>query len=535
MQLSSKGADMLLMGEIARMNAAKYPNKVAVAYEEKSTLTYAELNDQANRLAHALQRLGVKQGQQVSLLARNRPQHVVSYFACAKVGMLHSPLNYRFTAEELVYVINDAGSSVLLVDVEYADLVRKILPQLPNIRSVIGFGGNHGFDLDYETLIASSASTEPEPERSISGDDVCWVCYTGGTTGMSKGVMLTHNNNFAQIVNLLIADEISHEDVNLVNGALFHVVFTMALPYWYAGCTVVIIDFIPDLCLDMIAKYRVTKTVPVATMLNLLVDIQARSPRDLSSLKHFGMGGAPVSIDTVLAAREAFDIDFVQYFGQTEATVQLTYLSKYDYRRGLTPKASEQDKKRLMSGGRAQHLCEVKIVDDDDNVVPLGTVGEICGRGPQVMKGYWAKEQLSADTLRGGWLHTGDMGYIDEDGYVYIVDRKKDMIVSGGENVYSTEVEKAIYRHDQVLECAVIGIPDKKWGEAVAAFIVRKPNATVTENEVQVFVRELISHYKVPKFVTFVDALPKAPTGKIQKVVLREKHWEGINRRVGGT
>lgn len=526
---------MLLMGEIARMNASKYPNKKAVVYEDKESLTYAQLNDQANRLAHALQSLDVKQGQQVSLLARNRPQHVVSYFACAKIGVLHCPLNYRFTAEELVYVINDAGSSVLLVDIEYADVVRKILPQLPNIRSVIGFGGDHGFDLDYDRLLATMPSTEPTPERQIHGDDVCWVCYTGGTTGMSKGVMLTHNNNFAQITNLLIADEICHEDVNLVNGALFHVVFTMALPYWYAGCTVVIIDFVPDLCLDMIAKNRVTKTVPVATMLNLLVDIQARNPRDLSSLKHFGMGGAPVSIDTVTAAREAFGIDFVQYFGQTEATVQLTYLSRYDYQRGLSPQATDIEKKRLMSGGRAQHLCEIKVVDDEDNQVPNGTVGEICGRGPQVMKGYWAKEQLTAETLKGGWLHTGDMGYLDDDGFVYVVDRKKDMIVSGGENVYSTEVEKAIYRHDQVLECAVIGLPDKKWGEVVAAFIVRKPDATITENDVQIFVRELISHYKVPKIVNFVDALPKAPTGKIQKVVIREKYWAGAGRRVGGT
>jgi len=353
------GVEMLLMGEIARMNAAKYPDKKAVVYEDKATLTYRELNEQANRLAHALQSLGVKQGQQVSLLSRNRPQCVVSYFACAKVGMLYSPLNYRFTAEELVYVINDAGSTVLMVDIEYAEIVRQILPRIPNIKTIIGFGGAHGFDVDYDALLAKMPTGEPTPERPVQGDDVCWVCYTGGTTGMSKGVMLTHNNNFAQIVNLLIADEICHEDVNLVNGALFHVVFTMALPYWYAGCTVVIIDFMPDLCLDMIAKNKVTKTVPVATMLNLLVDIQARNPRDLTSLKHFGLGGAPVSMDTVLMAKKAFGIDFVQYFGQTEATVQLTYLSKYDYRRGLAPDATEQEKKRLMSGGRAQHICDV--------------------------------------------------------------------------------------------------------------------------------------------------------------------------------
>jgi acyl-CoA synthetase (AMP-forming)/AMP-acid ligase II len=526
---------MMLTGEIARLNALKYPDKPAVHYEDKLTLTHAQLNERANRLAHALQGLGVSQGDRVNLLARNRPQHVEALFANAKAGIIHSPLNYRFAPEELVYVINDAGSEVLLCDVEYEETIRKIADRLPKIKAIVGFGDGHGFDLDYEELLAAASPDEPIPERPVEPDDVCWICYTGGTTGMSKGVMLTHTNNFAQIANLVMADAISHEDTYLVTGALFHVVLNMALPYWWAGGTVVIMDFAPELCLDLLEKYRVTKTVPVATMLNLLCDLQDRDPRDLSKLERIGLGGAPIAPDTVRMAAEAFSCDFVQYFGQTEAAQHFTYLSADDYRRGLDADATDQEKHRLLSGGRAQHLCLAKVVDKDDNLLPPGEVGELCGWGPNVMKGYWQKPELTEENLRGGWLHTGDAGYMDADGYVYVVDRTKDMIVSGGENVYSTEVERALYAHADVLEAAVIGIPDDKWGEAVTAFVVPKEGTSPDADAVRAHCRDLIAPYKIPKSVRFVDELPKSATGKIQKAALREEFWTGKGRSVGST
>jgi acyl-CoA synthetase (AMP-forming)/AMP-acid ligase II len=498
-------------------------------------VTFAQLDERSNRLANALTDLGVAQGDRVTLLAKNRPNCVEALFGCAKAGVVYAPLNYRFTAEEIAYVLNDSGCEVLLCDTEYADVVRSLLDQAPQVRAVVGFGVGHGFDFDYEALLAAASPDQPVTDRPVDLDDVCWICYTGGTTGMSKGVMLTHRNNFAQISNLAIADKVDHEDVYLVNGALFHVVLNMALPYWYVGGTVVIMDFTPDGCLDLIERHKVTKTVPVATMLNLLIDLQRRNPRDLSSLELMGCGGAPISPDTVRVAAEAFGCDFVQYFGQTEAAHHFTYLSVEDYQRGLAADATDAEKQRLLSGGRAQHLCLAKVVDEDDNELPVGEVGEICGWGPNVMKGYWNKRELSAETLKGGWLHTGDLGYMDKDGYIYIVDRKKDMIVSGGENVFSTEVEKALYRHEQVLEVAVIGVPDEKWGEAVTAFVVRKDGATVTEDELRDHCRALIAGYKVPKSVHFVESLPKAATGKIQKKVLRDDFWSGHGRRVGAS
>lgn len=526
---------MLLTGEIPRLNAAKYPSKAALHYEDKASLTWAELDDRTNRLANALHGLGVAQGDRVTLLARNRPNCVEALFACAKAGMVYAPLNFRFAPEEIVYVLEDSGTEVLICDVEYADVIRSLRPRVPQVKHIVGFGQGHGFDLDYETLLREASDSVPALERAIDLDDVCWICYTGGTTGMSKGVMLTHRNNFAQIANLIVADKVHHEDVYLVNGALFHVVLNMALPYWYVGAAVVIMDFTAEGCLDLIQHHQVTKTVPVATMLNLLVELQRKSPRDLTSLVLMGCGGAPISPDTVRVASEVFGCDFVQYFGQTEAAHHFTYLSAEDYRRGLAEEANDAERQRLLSGGRAQHLCLAKVVDDDDQALDIGEVGEICGWGPNVMRGYWNKPELTEETLRGGWLHTGDLGYMDADGYVYVVDRKKDMIVTGGENVFSTEVEKALYRHDDVLEVAVIGIPDEQWGEAVTAFVVRKEGATADETALRDHCRPIIAHYKVPKSVIFVDTLPKAATGKIQKAALRDQYWAGQSRRVGAS
>jgi long-chain acyl-CoA synthetase len=527
-------------GDIPRLNAAKYPDAPAVSRENLETRTWAELNDRVNQLARVLQAYGVAKGERVMLLAKNRLECVEAFFACAKIGAIYSPVNWRFVAAEIEYVLGDSGCRVLLVDTEYGTLVRELRDngKTAAVETVIGFGSDHGFDADYDTLLSAQPATEPDvPE--ISDDDVCWTCYTGGTTGMSKGVMLTHRNNFVQCVHLGIADRIVHEDVYLVTGALFHVVLNMALAYWFLGCHVVVMDFAPSRCLDLIEGHRVTKTVPVATMLNLLIQEQRTQPRDLSSLVLCGTGGAPINPEVVRRASAEWNCDFVQYFGQTEAAHHFTYLSAEDYRHGLAPDASQKERQRLKSGGRAQHCDLMKVVDGQDNELGVGQVGEICCSGPNVMAGYWNKPELSAETLLGGWLHTGDIGYLDEDGYVYVVDRKKDMIVSGGENVYSSEVEAALYRSEDVLECAVVGVPDERWGEAVHAFVVRPTPAAGSDEEartrISAVAREFLAAYKVPKRVEFVEQLPKSATGKIQKVVLRNQFWADAERRVGAS
>lgn len=530
---------MIRTGDIPRLNAAKYPTAPAVSREDIQTRTWAQLNDRVNQLARVLQHHGVRKGDRVMLLSRNRLECVEAFFACAKIGAIYSPINWRFVAAEIEYVLADSGCRVLLVDTEYAALVQVLQDQgrAGDVEAVVGFGDGHGLQADYDTLLAGQSTAEPESVESIGDDDVCWVCYTGGTTGMSKGVMLTHQNNFVQCVHLGIADRIDDDDVYLVTGALFHIVLNMALAYWFMGCHVVIMDFTPARCLDLIEHHKVTKTVPVATMLNLLIHEQREQPRDLSSLVLCGTGGAPIKPDVVRRASQDWGCDFVQYFGQTEAAHHFSYLAATDYRRGFAPEATEKDRQRLCSAGRVQHCNLVKVVDDSGRELPVGRVGEICAYGPNIMAGYWNKPELSAKTLRGGWLHTGDLGYLDEDGYIYVVDRKKDMIVSGGENVYSSEVEAVLYRSEDVLECAVVGVPDERWGEAVHAFVVRSSTCVGDEEEVRsrvvAIARELLAAYKVPKRIEFVEALPKAATGKIQKAKLRDAFWANADRRVG--
>lgn len=531
---------MIRTGDIPALNAAKYPGQLAVSREDAESRTWRELNDRVNQLARVLLDHGAAKGDKVMLLARNRIECVEAFFACAKIGVVYSPINWRFAPAEIEYVLGDSGCAILLCDTQYAETIRAMRQEgrTAGVTTVIGFGPGHGFEHDYETLLAAQQTEEP-PATEIADDDVCWICYTGGTTGMSKGVMLTHRNNFVQCVHLGIADQARHEDVYLVTGALFHVVLNMALAYWFLGCHVVIMDFTPALCLDLIERHGVTKTVPVATMLNLLMEAQRAQPRDLSSLVLCGTGGAPINPEVVRRASAEWQCDFVQYFGQTEAAHHFTYLSAEDYHQGLSPGATEAEQRRLASGGRAQHCDVMRIVDEQDNALPPGAVGEICARGPNVMAGYWNKPELTAQTLRGGWLHTGDLGYLDEDGYVYVVDRKKDMIVSGGENVYSSEVEAVFYRMADVLECAVIGVPDDQWGEAVQVFVVKARDAAGGDDEIRdrllSTAREYLAAYKVPKSVSFVDALPKSATGKIQKAVLRDPYWGDRERRVGAS
>jgi acyl-CoA synthetase (AMP-forming)/AMP-acid ligase II len=525
----------MLTGDIVRLNAEKYPDKLAVSREGRDSRTWAELNANVNRLAHALAGLDVGQGDRVSLLSKNRIECYEAFFACAKLGAIYAPINYRFAPAEIEFVLGDNAARVVICDAEYAEILSSLAAgSLPHVEHIIGFGDDHGFDLDFRALIAEQPDTEPA-DPGIAEDDVCWICYTGGTTGRSKGVMLTHRNNFIQCVHLGIADRIEHEDVYLVTGALFHVVLNIGLGYLFVGASVVVMDFAPAKCLDLIQELRVTKTLPVATMLNLLMQEQRARPRDLSTLQLCGTGGAPVNAEVVRRASTEWDCDFVQYFGQTEAAHHFTYLSATDYRLGLAPDATPVQRKRLESGGRVQHCDRMCVMDDDDRILEPGEVGEICAQGPNIMKGYWGQEELSAETLRGGWLHSGDVGYIDEDGYVYVVDRKKDMIVSGGENVYCSEVEAVLYLSEDVVECAVIGVPDPTWGECVHAFVVKTEDAPADDElseGLRAFARERLAAYKVPKNIDIIDELPKAPTGKIQKTALREAFWGDKGRRV---
>jgi len=524
----------MLTGDIVRYNAMKYPDKLGLM-DLHSRYTWKEFNQRTNQLAHALQRRGVKKGDLVTLLSKNLTECYLAFFACAKIGAVYAPINYRFAPVEIVSNIQDASPKVLLVHALYAETVRGIADQFPDGVQLIGFGEEHGFADDLNTVLQLESTDEPVPDQPIHEDDLCWICYTGGTTGSPKGVMLSHRNNFTQIHNLHVADRARHEDIYMVTGALFHIFVNIGLGYIYLGCSTLIIDFKPDLALEMVEKENITAMILSASMLQMVIDEQRNRPRKVSSLRLIGTGAAPVSAEGIRQAKSLLNnCHFVQYFGQTEAAHHFTYLSIDDYERGCHPNATEKERKRLESGGRVQHACLMKIVDPDtDEELPRGQVGEICASGDNVMMGYWNKDEQTAIALRNNWLHTGDMGYMDEDGYVYIVDRLKDMIVSGGENVFSQEVERVIHIHPAVSQVAVIGVPDAFWGEAVKALIILQEGKTAGEQEIIEFCRPYLAGYKVPKSVEFLASFPTTPTGKVLKRELKAKYWGDRKRLVG--
>jgi len=519
------------IGVVVSRNAKRYPNKIGIVDASvNKRITWREFNERVNCLSNALLDLGLKKGDRLTIYSRNCLEYFEFYYACAKTGVIGQPLNWRFIPDEIAYTINNAEPKAVIVQDQFVDVIKAIRPKLSSIRYFIGLGKGHDLEYDYDTLTKEHSPEEPRPSEEIHDDDIYFLCYTGGTTGISKGVMQTHKNVFTNTVNMTVAEGIKETDVYLILGALFHTAVNLSQAYIFHGCTNVLLDFEPQKTLAVIQKERVTSFLAIATMLNYLLDVPNFREYDLSSVKRIGYGGGPMSPETLKRAMEAFKADFIQYMGQTEATIVTTWLSPEDHKAGL------KNEKLLLSCGKEAICTEVRIVDDQDDDVPKDgkTVGEMVYRGDNVMKGYWKMPELTAETLRNGWLHSGDMATWDEDGYMYVVDRKKDMIVSGGENIYSTAVEGAVYKHPAVKECAVIAVPHPTWGETPKAIVVLKEGMTATQEEIIEVCRKNLASYMKPTSVDFVDELPKMPTGKVLKRVLKEKYWAGKEKRVGG-
>jgi long-chain acyl-CoA synthetase len=516
----------MFVGEILKRNAINYPERDAIIYENKKRWTWKQANERTNRLANLLQGYGIKRGDTVSFLARNCAEFLEMIMACAKIGAIFAPVNYRFSIEEIKFVINGVGSKLFFVNSEYSQTIKEIKSTFAMGEHIIGFGDNHGFTLDYETLLAKQSVQEPHVNEAINEDDTVWICYTGGTTGRSKGVMLTHRNIQAYTMNMQLFDRIQPDDVYGILGAMFHIVTNAAIAYWSLGCPVVVMNFTPESCLMLIEKEGITKMIPTATILKMLVDEQERNPHDVSSVRIIGTGGAPVNPDTVRKAMNLFHCDISQYYGQTECAPHVTNLTIEDYQKGLLPSATENEIKRLKSAGKISPFNMVAILDENDCDLGPGKFGEIGIKGDVVMKGYWNQPELTAETLKNGWLHTGDLGYMDEEGYIFLVDRKKDMIITGGENVYSTEVEQVLAKHQGIEEVSVIGVPDHQWGEKVVAVVVEKKGHVTKDEELITFCRDWLAGYKIPRHYIRINELPKAPTGKVMKGEIRKQFWQ---------
>lgn len=491
--------------------------------------TFREFGDRVARLAGALQQLGLKPGERVAMLALNADRYLEYQMAVPWAGGVLNPCNFRWSVAELVYSLNDCEATYLIVDDTFKTIAGPIREQAKTLRTVIfaGDGDTPEGMLGYEALIASA---QPVPDALRRGSDLAGVFYTGGTTGFPKGVMLSHTNLWSSGMSVLAEDPSVRDGVYLHAAPMFHLAdLGLAMAHWIQGNTHVTIPaFSPEAVIAAIERHRVTHTVLVPTMIQMLVDHPVmKAGHDLSSLRMVGYGASAISeavLDRAMAALP--NAEFMQCYGMTELSPGAT----------INPPASHRGKGRELgrhrAAGRAIFCTEVRIVDALGDEVPRGTVGEVIVRGPNVMLGYWNKPEATADAVRDGWMHTGDGAWMDDDGYIYIADRLKDMIVSGGENVYSVEVENVVAQHPAVAACAVIGVPDDEWGERVHAVVVLKTGAEATALEITAHCKGLIAGYKSPRSVEFVQALPISGAGKVLKTELRKPFWQGRDRGV---
>ncbi|MGP8154595.1 MAG: class I adenylate-forming enzyme family protein [Smithella sp.] len=529
------------IGRLADDNIQRFGEYEFVYFEGKWH-TNVEMNRIANRLGNALKKLGIKRGDRVGVQLLNCPQLIQAFFATFKIGAILVPINPSLRMNELAFIYRDAGLSVLISTANYMDIIKEARREAPNLKHVICTGETILENaLDYNSIV------EQEPDtlsiEDTENDDTAVMIYTAGTTGTPKGVMLTHYNWYTHVTgyyDLVLLDAwgisvkgvmheqdggqskkeekegelfgVSRQRVSLITLPLFHGygVFALNLEYLTGGKLVMIDRWDPKEAMKCIEQYKVTDFRGVPTMYIQILNHPDAPKYNLKSLKTCICGSAPMPLEVARQWQKNYGIDIWEGYGLSEATtVNCGNIA------GRRPP-------KYGSIGKCYQKCNsIKIFDENDRELPRGQTGEIVIKGPGVMKGYWNKPVETAEAIRNGWLHTGDVGYVDEDDYIYITDRKKDLIIRGGENIYPKEIENILYQHPEVLEAGVIGIPDPVYGESVKAFVVLKTPGVVTEEDILNFCRERLPAYKRPKSIRFMDALPKSAVGKILRRELR--------------
>lgn len=501
--------------------------RVATIYGERKR-TWAEIGARVERFAAALRALELKPGDRVAILALNSDRYIELFFATAWAGLVIVPLNTRWAVPENLYALREAECEVLLVDDQFVEQVPALRNGHP-LRHVIYMGENEApaGQLSYEALLEAA---QPMKDECGKDDDLCGIYYTGGTTGSPKGVMLSQANCVASSINWIATLHFTEDTVYLHSAGFFHLAGAspaMALTM-VGGVHVCLPKFDAALAFEAVQKHRVNYVLFVPTMINLLINHPDFDRYDLTSVRYCEYGASPMPEAVLnLALKKLPTWEFIQGYGMTETSaLNLSLPWRYHF-------DSEDCPNKRVATGRAAFGVDIRIVDPEGNELPRGTVGEIAVRGSQVMLGYWRNPEATKKAIRDGWMHTGDGAYMDDDGFVYIVDRVKDMIISGGENIYSREVENAIYQHPAIRECAVIAVPNEQWGESVHAVVVFREGQSASANEIIEHCRALIAGYKCPRSVEVRDALPVSAAGKLQKNVLREPFWKGRSRHVG--
>ena len=516
---------MRVMADITREHAANRPDHTAITYvNDGRTWTYAQLNAESNRVAQALLAAGVGPGDRIAYLDRNAPEYFPYLFGGAKINAVSVAVNWRLAVPEMEYILNDSRATLLLAGEEFLDGIGRM--DLPGVSTVIVLGdpGDSGFPT-YDQWLAGHPDIDPKVP--VADEDTCYQLYTSGTTGLPKGVELTQANFLHCLSRSLEALEMDADTVNLVCMPLFHISGSGwgVVGMFHGARSLLLRDVDLPLIVRLIGEERITHALFVPAVLQFLLSIPGVDAADYSSLQSITYGASPITESVLVQAMETFGCRFFQAYGLTETTGVVSLLHHDDHDPG-GPRAH-----LLRSCGKVISNHEVRIMDAASlEEMPEGEVGEIWVRGPQTMKGYWNNPQANRDAFQGEWFRTGDAGYL-RDGYLFIHDRVKDMIISGGENIYPAEIENVLMQHEAIADAAVIGIPDDRWGEAVKA-VIKRADEALTEEDVMSFCRQRLAHYKCPTSVDWTGELPRNPSGKILKVELRKPYWAGRDRQV---
>jgi fatty-acyl-CoA synthase len=491
-------------------------------------MTYAEADAEANRIAHALVGLGLEAGDRAAFLAKNCIEYVTFFYGASKAGVVPVPLNYRLAAPEWQYILDDAQAKLLVARGTLAAAVDAVRPELPHMKHCLALGADVAGWRGWGDFLAEQPATSLD--RHVCPDSDLYQMYTSGTTGRPKGAVLTHRAVCANLVQAGMSLGARQGDRALIVAPLYHAAAAITSFVCVQGGASLYIqeEFEPGAVVRALSEEQIQLALLVPAMIQFcLTAVPGVADRRFDALRIIMYGASAISEPVLRRACEVFKCDFLQAYGMTETTACATNLLPEDHRRALRERPE-----LLLSCGRPVLGTEVRVVDDQDRPLPAGEIGEIVIRGPQLMRGYWNLDEATAEALRDGWMHTGDAGRFDAEGYLYIQDRVKDMIVSGAENVYPREIEEVLFQHPAVADAAVIGVPDERWGEVVKAILVLRDGAHVSADDIVAHCRGKLAGYKCPRSVDFLDVLPRNPSGKILKKDLRAPYWAGRKRGV---
>tara|TARA_R110000824_G_scaffold209_22_gene1132 strand:- start:4958 stop:6595 length:1638 start_codon:yes stop_codon:yes gene_type:complete len=523
--------EIISIADVVRFQAQEQPNSVVFTFEGDE-MSYAALDVGSNRAAQALAASGVGKGDRIAYMGKNSHLYFEILVGAAKLGAVMVPVNWRLAPPEVAYILNDCRAKILFIGPGFDDLVRKVKAQLDHVELILGSEKAAG---DFAGYPSWREGFEPsDPMVACAEEDDALQLYTSGTTGHPKGAIMTSGSIFSSRSAGINEDDLMDwqkpvpGEITLLAMPCFHISGTgTGLAVMYTGGSAIVLpEYDPTQALDLIAQYNISKIFMVPAAIQILLDHPRAKDVDFSNLKYITYGASPIPLELMKQAMDVLGCGFVQMYGMTETSGTITTLNPEDH--------DVNGNEKMRSVGTPLPGVEIKIIDPESGeTLPPRTIGEIATRSAKNMKGYWNRPEATAETIDAdGWLHTGDAGSLDEDGYLYIQDRLKDMIISGGENVYPAEVENALYANPKVADVAVIGVPDEKWGEAVKACVVVKAGQQLTEAELIADARTRIAGYKCPKSIDFIDALPRNPSGKILRKDLRAPYWDGKDRAV---